>query len=219
MLATAALALSLVVRVYDGTGLPPGERTAALSVARAILGEAGIAVTWRDGSECGDVTERRERSRNEPAFPPEVIIRIVTAPPGAPLDSLGFSLVDVVERAGTLATVYADRVTDLARLGDIEMGRLLGWAMAHEVGHLLLGTTRHANRGLMRGTWTTDELRLDRPWDWMLLREDIVRMRGGLTARARRLEQPDTVLAQQGHGTSNLEPLNLEPLNLEPLNP
>ena len=206
MLATAALALSLVVRVYDGAGLAPGDRTAALSVARAILGEAGIAVTWREGGECSDVTERRERSRNEPAFPPEVIIRIVTAPPGAPPGSLGFSLVDVVERAGTLATVYADRVTDLARLGDIEMGRLLGRAMAHEVGHLLLGTTRHANRGLMRGTWTTGELRLDRPWDWMLLREDIVRMRGGLAARARRLEKPDTVLAQQGYGTSNAEP-------------
>lgn len=206
MLATAALALSLVVRVYDGAGLASGERTAALSVARAILGEAGIAVTWRDGGECSDVTDRRERSRNEPAFPPEVIIRIVTAPPGAPPGSLGFSFVDVVERAGTLATVYADRVTDLARLGDIEMGRLLGRAMAHEVGHLLLGTTRHSNRGLMRGTWTTGELRLDRPWDWMLLREDIIPMRGGLAARARRLEKPDTVVAQQGHGTSNPAP-------------
>lgn len=206
MLATAALALSLVVRVYDGAGLAPGERTAALSVTRAILGEAGIAVTWRDAGECSDVTERRERSRNEPAFPPEVSIRIVTAPPGTPPGSLGFSFVDVVERAGTLATVYADRVTDLARLGDIEVGRLLGRAMAHEVGHLLLGTIRHANRGLMRGTWTTGELRLDRPWDWILLREDIVGMRGGLAARARRLEKPDTVLAQQGHGTSNPEP-------------
>ena len=206
MLASAALALSLVVRVYDAAGLAPGDRSAALSVARTILGETGIAVTWRDGGECRDAAEHREPSRNEPALPPEVIIRIVAAPAETPPGSLGFSLVDVVERTGTLATVYADRVTDLARLGNIDVGRLLGRAMAHEVGHLLLGTTRHANRGLMRGTWTTTELRLDRPWDWMLLREDIVRMRVGLAARARRLEKPDTVLARQGHGTSKPEP-------------
>jgi hypothetical protein len=206
MLATAALALSLVVRVYDAAGLAPGDRAAALSVAGAILGETGIAVTWRDGGGCGDAAEQQERSRNDPVFPPEIIIRIVTAPQ-TPSGSLGFSLVDVVQRAGTLATVYADRVADLARQGDIDVGRLLGRTMAHEVGHLLLGTTRHADSGLMRGTWTTGELRHERPLDWMLRREDILDMRRGLAARAR-LAKPDRVVAQQGPGTSNL---NAEP--------
>jgi hypothetical protein len=30
---------------------------------------------------------------------------------------------------------------------------LLGLVMAHEVGHLLLGTNAHSNQGIMRATW------------------------------------------------------------------
>ena len=48
MLARAVLALSLAVRVYDNTGVPPGDRATALAAAHDILKDAGIAVTWRD---------------------------------------------------------------------------------------------------------------------------------------------------------------------------
>ena len=68
MLARTVLALSLAVRVYDNTGVPPGDRATALAAAHDILKDAGIAVTWRDDD-------------NVPA-PAEVIVRIVTAPGG-----------------------------------------------------------------------------------------------------------------------------------------
>ena len=184
MLARTVLALSLAVRVYDNTGLPPGERVAALAASHAILKDAGIAVTWR-----GD-------DAPVPA-PEEVIVRIITAPAEAFPGSLGFSLIDVERRAGTLATVYADRVAELAALSSADPGQLLGRAMAHEIGHLLLGTTRHADRGLMRGVWTSVELQRARPWDWSLSREDAARMRRGLVARLRRPEQPDALVAHK----------------------
>jgi len=182
MLARTILALSLAVRVYDNTGVPPGDRASALAAARDILKDAGIAVTWRDDD-------------NVPA-PAEVIVRIVTAPAETLPGPLGFSLIDVERRAGTLATVYADRVTRLAALSGTDPGRLLGRAMAHEIGHLLLGTTRHADRGLMRGVWTSVELHRDRAWDWSLSRDDVARMRRGLAARLRGPDQPDAVVAQ-----------------------
>ena len=182
MLARTVLVLSLAVRVYDNTGVPPGDRASALAAAHAILKDAGIVVTWREDD-------------NAPA-PTEVIVRIVTAPAEALPGALGFSLIDVDRRAGTLATVYADRVTKLAALSGADPGRLLGRAMAHEIGHLLLGTTRHADRGLMRGVWTSVELHRDQAWDWSLSREDVARMRRGLVARLRRPEQPDVVVAQ-----------------------
>jgi hypothetical protein len=182
MLARAILALSLAVRVYDNTGVPPGDRASALAAAHDILKDAGIAVTWLDDD-------------NVPAAA-EVIVRIVTAPAEALPGPLGFSLIDVERRAGTLATVYADRVTSLAALSGADPGRLLGRAMAHEIGHLLLGTTRHADRGLMRGVWTSVELHRDRVWDWSLSPEDVARMRRGLAARLRGPDQPDAVVAQ-----------------------
>jgi hypothetical protein len=196
MLATSILALSLVVHVYDNTGLSPGHRVAALSVAHSILAEAGIDVTWRDGGGCDEPAESDSHSKKRPAIP-EVIIRIVTSSTQQMAGSLGFSLVDVEQRSGTLATVFPDRVEELARLAGADAGRLLGRAMAHEIAHLLLGTTRHADVGLMRGTWTTGELRREQPRDWILMSDDIARMRRGLVARGRRLEAPVTVLANQ----------------------
>jgi hypothetical protein len=205
MLATSLVALSLVVHVYDNTGVPPADRAAALMVAHSILKDAGIAVTWRDGGECDQAAERDVRLRKGAEAVPEVIVRIVVSPPESPAGPLGFSLVDVALRSGTLATVFADRIADLAQLAGVDAGRLLGRAMAHEVAHLLIGTTRHANDGLMRGTWTTGELRREQPRDWMLTSDDIEGMRRGLAARARRLETPATVLAWKGPETSTAQ--------------
>jgi hypothetical protein len=39
-------------------------------------------------------------------------------------------------------------------------------AMAHEIGHLLLGTSAHASTGLMRAIWSRDELHRHDPADW-----------------------------------------------------
>ena len=52
-----------------------------------------------------------------------------------------------------------DRIDALARQAGVDPGMLLGRAVAHEIGHLILGTTKHAKSGLMRATWKTDELR------------------------------------------------------------
>jgi hypothetical protein len=199
MLATSILALSLVVHVYDSTGLAPADRAAALSMSRSILADAGIDITWRNGGGCDETAEGDARPKRHPTIP-EVIVRIVTSPPALMPGSLGFSLVDVAQGSGTLATVFADRVDELARLAGADPGRLLGRAMAHEIAHLLLGTTRHADVGLMRGTWTTGELRREQVRDWLLMSDDIVRMRRGLAARVRQLETPAAILAHQAPG-------------------
>ena len=184
MLTRTVLALALAVRVYDNTGLPSADRAAALAVADDILKQAGIAVLWRGGEDERDTV-------------PEVILRIVAASPQTPAGSLGSSLVDVERRAGTLATVFSDRVAALAALAGTDTSLLLGRAMAHEVGHLLVGTTRHADHGLMRSLWTSIELQRDSPWDWTLSREDVSKMRRGLVARTRRPEPPGVHAAER----------------------
>ncbi len=56
-------------------------------------------------------------------------------------------MVDLEGQAGTLATIYEDRVESLATEAHVDSGRLLGRAIAHEIGHLLLGTASHARAG------------------------------------------------------------------------
>jgi hypothetical protein len=42
----------------------------------------------------------------------------------------------------------------------LTLGVLLGHGIAHEIGHLLLGTQRHSSSGLMQAHWDARELRL-----------------------------------------------------------
>jgi hypothetical protein len=44
---------------------------------------------------------------------------------------------------------------------------MIGRVMAHEIGHLVLGTNTHSASGLMREIWTFAELTRNRAQDWM----------------------------------------------------
>jgi hypothetical protein len=189
MLARTLLAISLVVRVYDNVGVANADMEAALAAAHATLKNAGIEVMWRVG-QVGRVGQVSQDG-------PELIVRIVDAPPGSRPDSLGFSFVDTGTKAGTLATIFDDRVGALSARSGANRGQLLGRSMAHEIGHLLLGTTHHADRGLMRGVWSTIDLQKNQPLDWMLSSEEGARMRRAVALRLRRAEPPVAIVAKQ----------------------
>jgi len=55
-----------------------------------------------------------------------------------------------------------------ARLYDRIIGRAVGRVMAHEIGHYLLRTSAHADRGLMRPLMTPDLLTLPSRHDFEL---------------------------------------------------
>ena len=160
MLAQGMLALSLAVRIYDGYGVSTDQLTTARMTVQAIMKGAGVAVTW---PRCPCLS---------PVSPGELVIRITASIPASTPGSLGFSFVDISQKAGTLATVFADRVQTLAAIADVDDGELLGRVMAHEISHLLLGTRDHGSRGLMRGEWRASELAEHRPADWVLSRSE-----------------------------------------------
>jgi hypothetical protein len=173
MLAHAALALSLVVRVYNAYGVPAATLDRAHAAVERILNGADLRIMWET------------RPGGEKVGPAELVVRISAAPPQIDAASLGFSFVDVDRRMGTLATVFADRVAVTARMAGIDEGELLGRAMAHEIGHLLIGTHDHASSGLMRGRWEARDLGRNRPLEWMLSRQEGATMREALVRRRR----------------------------------
>ena len=72
-------------------------------------------------------------------------------------------------RRGARAPVRStavDRVDWLASTGKAVRAEVLGRAIAHEIGHQLLGSNDHTPRGLMRETWTAEELTRNRAEDW-----------------------------------------------------
>jgi len=145
------------IRIYDGLHNRAATLGSARAVAGAILAEGGVAtVTWRDCSTgCPDPIQGRE-----------LLVRIVRAPAGISAGSLGCAVIDLRTGAGTLATIYGDRVILVAARTGVAEATLLGRAIAHEIGHLLLGTSRHATSGLMRARWSDRELRNNVAADW-----------------------------------------------------
>lgn len=175
----------LQVRVYDAAVLPAAAQVVALRAASTILAAAGIGTSWRP---CGDVAYEPTASIcNTPLSPSELSVRLVKLPGIASAHGelqLGYSLVDTTARAGTLATIYADRVAWLAGEAAVDMPTLVGFAIAHEIGHLLLGTNAHSANGLMRAVWSRAELKRNDAADWLFGPTDAARMRSSV----RRLE-------------------------------
>jgi hypothetical protein len=116
--------------------------------------------------------------------PTEIIVRTIPSTFSNKPRSLGYSLVDAVQHRGYLSTVYADRVKMLAAQADVNSTILLGRAIAHEIGHLLLGTVIHSDRGLMRPFWTKAELKSNRRVDWSFSGREATLMRQALAWRA-----------------------------------
>jgi hypothetical protein len=56
--------------------------------------------------------------------------------------------------------LYLDRILDFAQLMGLDAEIVLGHTMAHEIGHLLLGSKNHASQGIMRPTWGARDIHL-----------------------------------------------------------
>jgi hypothetical protein len=165
--------LPLVVRTYDAVGLSPGTLEQMQASTNATLAAVGIRPIWRPCHVVGCIARPKLH---------EIEIRIVKATTQSQRDALGYAAVDVVQRGGVLGTVFVDRVDALATTSGVDRVELLGRAVAHEIGHLLLGTVEHSPFGLMRATWTTAELRRSLPLDWVFSRKQGAEMRRRLSA-------------------------------------
>jgi hypothetical protein len=182
------LALLVTIRVYDSAGLPAADLRAAMRTAETALRSAAVGPAWVVCPPPPAVPP--DNSTGCTGLPQEsdLLVRIVRAPTTvASPDTLGFAAVDTAAGRGTLATVFADRVARFAARAGIEDATLVGYAIAHEIGHLLLGTDAHAPSGLMRAAWTTTEMTRRLPRDWRFSRDDVARL---ASASARRTTTP-----------------------------
>ena len=169
------------IRVYETGMMPAADQTVALRAAAGVLAAAGIDVTW---VRC--VAGAAAPACETPLGGADLSVRFARLPAQPSTHGqlqLGYSLVDTRARDGKLATVFVDRVQWLAAQAGSDSATLLGFAVAHEIGHLLLGTNAHGTAGLMRAIWSRAELQRYRVNDWLFSPREASSMRTSLLQR------------------------------------
>ena len=180
VLAGAAEPRGIIVRVYDYFGVSPPDVARARSTSERILLTAGVRTTWRN---CGPIVHAPPAPCDLPLTPTQFVVRVLQAPAPSGL-VLGYSVIDTGRLAGQVATVFGDRIQQTSARLQIDGGVLLGRVIAHEVGHLLLGTTTHAYQGIMAAHWSDTALQRGGPFDWRFHPTDAARVERTLASRS-----------------------------------
>jgi hypothetical protein len=150
--------LRVTVNVYNGTNLSSSDLSRAEREAEKIFLYAGIQLVWTAGLLSGDVNDSTPNERWKPAsLQLRIWRRAVAGSRPSSSETLGFCL--SLENGD--AVVLADTIQKRAVFGPTNFADLLGLAMAHELGHLLLRSGTHSVTGIMRARWTEKRLRDD----------------------------------------------------------
>jgi hypothetical protein len=149
----------LAVLAYDYVALPPGILDAAQKRASAIFRPTGIELSWLNCSPVGEPGHPIcPESPLAPCVAVNLVHRLEDYSPWVARNVLGFSLIGGAHETSTISYVSPDRVKVLSGATNSSEGEVLGLAIAHEIGHLLLQQDGHTLRGLMRASWGTKDL-------------------------------------------------------------
>ncbi len=166
----------ITVRIYNYAAVPGAELASAEAAAAVIFQGTAISIAWR---VCALVPNQHGTECGGPLGRDELIIRLMESSTEAvrgPV-SMGTSLIERDSGRGVLATIDPRLAISIAQQSGVDTGVMLGRAMAHELGHLLLASTAHSEGGLMRALWTQAELRANRSDDWSFSTSEADRMR------------------------------------------
>jgi hypothetical protein len=176
-LLTAGQQMNVAVCNLDGVREPIIAK--AKAETELVFRSAGVTIVWGD---C-DTFPTLDALKREPWF----FVRLRT---GKPPRTVGPASLDVMGKAfveehggGTMADAYFQAIQDTSEQHRGESGVLLGFVMAHELGHLLLGPG-HTPDGVMQAAW--GQKQMDALGQrWLKFTEDsAARIRRALEARA-----------------------------------
>lgn len=149
---------SITVSVYNGVNLSSRVLSDAEDQAARIYQKAGISISW---IHC--TTSRRATLPDfaclEPLSATHLSLQIVPHGRTSNDDVLGAAFLSS-EGTGAYTDVFYDSAQRLERDSHVGLARVLGHVIAHELGHLLLGSNAHSRQGVMCPSWHRDELRL-----------------------------------------------------------
>jgi hypothetical protein len=141
----------ITVRLFNRSSVTVPVINDAESQAGEILRYAAIHVSWLN---C-------EGSTQECTEAPSTTNLILTISKQAAAmgdtDALGMAVQDRTG-SGAYGYVFEDKLNEISGKFHIHSSRLLAYALAHEIGHLLKGSHSHSGSGIMSASWSSYEL-------------------------------------------------------------
>jgi hypothetical protein len=150
---------SVAIHVYDLAGVSTKDLKDATEEAGRILATAGVEAVWQFGGSSAPEAHEVDSHAAAPGTLNQqrdtrsyLVLRTVRDFPDRALPgALGISFPDAL--VGVHATLFYDRIERVSKTGDVALATMLGHAMAHELGHVLLGNTQHSAGGIMKACW------------------------------------------------------------------
>ena len=140
----------LRVIVMDDAGSPQLVLSAERTASR-VFRETGVVVDWVNcylPSRCSTSMQ-----------PGTLAVRILSEPRSRPSEMFGVSVLGPDGR-GAYADVFLAPIQRLREsTTEVSVSATLGAVMAHELGHLLLGSNAHSSQGIMQAHWQSEQLR------------------------------------------------------------
>ena len=129
------LAVHMTVTICGADRVSGSELAKAEAIAADAYRDIGVLIEWHEA--CGDA---------------RLTVHLVTSDAADPEGSLSKLALGYAQSGTQAATVLYDRVAAFAHTYHIKRQVLLGYTMAHELGHLLLPPNSHSNSGVMRAS-------------------------------------------------------------------
>ena len=179
--------LEIIVYVYNVAQVPHRMLRNAEHTAEKIFDAAGIKTTWRE-PHSSKPEDLEAGSRGDPWLQTNIALRIYTRPMIKELQldegAMGF----VLRFENNSAAILYDRVQNLASFKRTDIAPILGIAIAHETGHLLLRSRDHSSQGIMQQNWPSTDLQSAAQSRLHFTAEQSQRMRDEVLRRRRAAE-------------------------------
>jgi hypothetical protein len=153
--------VTLHLRLYNLARVPDGTLKHSLAETSRVLAAAGIETAWDVRQSTSPDGEEHSTDFAAPSMRigagydtrEFLVVRLVRGfPDSIKPSALGFSLPG--SRHGAHVTIFYNRIERVSPLVPATVHKILGNALAHEIGHVLLGSEEHAESGVMKALWS-----------------------------------------------------------------
>jgi hypothetical protein len=155
-LVSSSSAQTIAISVFNDANVAPGMLASAEASASRVFHHAGLETEWVDCPASPSGTSGNTRCTTA-EFPRHLHVRILPRSRTLTGSTLGTSYLGA-DGTGCYSDVFFEPIASLNLNSGETVGVALGLVMAHEIAHLLLGSSSHASTGIMQGHWQGKEL-------------------------------------------------------------